>query len=56
VILLQLIIGSAIMFGLGTIGLYLARIYDEIKARPRYLIEQSAASTVDAPGTASPIF
>ena len=44
VILLQLIIGSAIMFGLGTIGLYLARIYDEIKARPRYLIEQSATS------------
>lgn len=44
VILLQLIIGSAIMFGLGTIGLYLARIYDEIKARPRYLIEQSAHS------------
>ncbi|MFI0545963.1 MAG: glycosyltransferase family 2 protein [Brachymonas sp.] len=56
VILLQLIIGSAIMFGLGTIGLYLARIYDEIKARPRYLIEQSAASTVSTPGTASPIF
>ncbi len=44
VILLQLIIGSAIMFGLGTIGLYLARIYDEIKARPRYLIEQTALS------------
>lgn len=44
VILLQLIIGSAIMFGLGTIGLYLARIYDEIKARPRYLIEQIAHS------------
>ena len=44
VILLQLIIGSSIMFGLGTIGLYLARIYDEIKARPRYLIEQSASS------------
>jgi len=45
VILLQLIIGSAIMFGLGTIGLYLARIYDEIKARPRYFIEQTAISS-----------
>lgn len=49
VILLQLIIGSAIMFGLGTIGLYLARIYDEIKARPRYLIEQTAISPTLAP-------
>ncbi len=45
VILLQLIIGSAIMFGLGTIGIYLARIYDEIKARPRYLIETVAAQS-----------
>jgi dolichol-phosphate mannosyltransferase len=38
VILLQLIIGSALMFSLGIIGTYLARIYDEVKGRPRYLI------------------
>lgn len=44
VILLQLIIGSALMFGLGTIGIYLARIYDEIKARPRYLIDEISLS------------
>ena len=45
VILLQLIIGSALMFGLGTIGIYLARIYDEIKARPRYLIDETCLSS-----------
>jgi len=38
VILLQLIIGSALMLSLGIIGTYLARIYDEVKSRPRYLI------------------
>jgi dolichol-phosphate mannosyltransferase len=40
VILLLLIIGSVIMFSLGVIGLYLSRIYNEIKRRPRYLIDQ----------------
>lgn len=40
VILLQLIIGSATLLGLGLVGAYLARIYEEVKARPRYLISQ----------------
>ena len=34
-----LIIGSAIMISLGIIGEYIAKIYDEIKARPSYLVE-----------------
>lgn len=38
VILLQLLIGSVLMISLGIIGHYISRIYDEIKARPRYLI------------------
>lgn len=38
VILLQLIIGSSIMISLGMIGIYLTKIYKEVKARPRYLI------------------
>lgn len=40
VILLQLIIGSALMISLGIIGHYISRIYDEIKARPRYIIRK----------------
>ncbi len=40
VILLLLIIGSFLMLSLGIIGYYLARIYDEIKGRPRYIISQ----------------
>lgn len=40
VILLQLIIGSLVMISLGIIGHYLARIYEEIKARPRYIIRR----------------
>ena len=42
VILLLLIIGGAIMVSLGIIGEYLARIYDEVKARPRFLISDDS--------------
>lgn len=38
VILLQLMIGGCIMVSLGIIGYYLARIFDEIKGRPQYII------------------
>ncbi len=37
VILLQLIIGGALMVSLGIVGEYLARIYTEVKRRPRYI-------------------
>jgi dolichol-phosphate mannosyltransferase len=40
VILLQLIIGSSIMISLGMIGIYLTKIYKEVKARPRYLVSK----------------
>lgn len=38
VIILILLIGSLIMVSLGIIGYYIARIYTEIKGRPRYII------------------
>lgn len=38
VILLLLIIGSCLMISLGMIGMYIARIYNEVKARPRFII------------------
>ncbi|HVD95993.1 MAG TPA: glycosyltransferase family 2 protein [Candidatus Limnocylindria bacterium] len=41
VILLELIIGSLLMISLGIIGEYLARIYEEVKGRPRYIITES---------------
>lgn len=40
VILLILIIGSVIMISLGIIGYYIAKIYEEVKGRPRYLISK----------------
>lgn len=41
VILLNLIIGGFIMISLGIIGHYLARIYEEVKGRPRYIIRRT---------------
>lgn len=40
VILLLLIIGSCLMISLGLIGIYIARIYNEVKSRPRYIISE----------------
>lgn len=41
VILLLLIIGSLLMISLGIIGTYIARIYEEIKHRPRFVIAET---------------
>jgi len=41
IILLLLIIGSFLMVSLGVIGVYLARIYEEVKGRPRYVVRDS---------------
>nr|MCR5720675.1 glycosyltransferase family 2 protein [Lachnospiraceae bacterium] len=40
VILLILMIGGIIMLGLGIIGIYIARIYEEVKGRPKYIIKK----------------
>ena len=40
VILLLLIVGGCIMLSLGIIGHYLARIYEEVKGRPKYIISK----------------
>lgn len=42
-ILLQLLIGAILMIALGVVGQYLAKIFDEVKRRPRYLIREEAA-------------
>ncbi len=44
VILLQLFTSSVIMFSLGIIGYYLSKIYEEIKQRPRYIINDRIES------------
>ncbi len=40
VIILQCFTGSIIMMSLGIIGYYIAKIYEEVKGRPRYIISQ----------------
>ena len=42
VILLLLVMGTFILLGLGIIGEYLARIHEEVRARPRYLVQERA--------------
>ncbi|MCX7714169.1 MAG: glycosyltransferase family 2 protein [Clostridia bacterium] len=40
IIVLQLIIGSILMISVGIIGVYVEKIYNEVKARPRYLVRR----------------
>ncbi|WP_278246943.1 glycosyltransferase family 2 protein [Butyrivibrio sp. FCS014] len=41
VIILQCFTGSFIMLGLGVIGFYISKIYEEVKGRPRYIIDKT---------------
>lgn len=45
VIIITIFIGSIIMISLGIIGYYIARIYEEIKGRPKYIISSSVRSS-----------
>ncbi len=45
VIIITIFIGSIIMISLGIIGYYIARIYEEIKGRPKYIISSTVKST-----------
>ena len=44
VIIITIFIGSIIMISLGIIGYYIARIYEEIKGRPKYIISSTVKS------------
>ena len=44
VILLILIVGGFLMLSLGVIGHYVARIYEEVKGRPRFIIRDTTES------------
>ena len=47
VILLLLLIGGSLMMALGIIGYYIARIYEEVKGRPRYIISEKTKENKD---------
>jgi glycosyltransferase involved in cell wall biosynthesis len=49
VIVLVLIVGSMIMMGLGVIGLYVSRIYEEVKGRPRTVVAEDIGGVAEAP-------
>ena len=47
IVIVLLLIGSAIMLSLGIIGYYIAKIYEEVKRRPRYIISRIVRGSED---------
>lgn len=47
VILIQLFSSSIIMMSLGIIGYYIAKIYEGIKGRPRYIVADTCGGATD---------
>ncbi|HKY95446.1 MAG TPA: hypothetical protein VJL84_09075, partial [Kiloniellales bacterium] len=45
VILLLLACNGVLMLSVGILGLYVAKIYEEVKRRPRYLVRESSETT-----------
>ncbi len=46
VIALQLVIGGMLLMSVGVIGIYIEKIYEEVKARPRYIIQNYVESQI----------
>lgn len=51
VILVLLVMGTFILLGLGVIGEYLARIHEEVRGRPRYLVQERSGRRGPVPVT-----
>jgi len=47
VIILLLLTGSILMISLGIIGIYISKIYNEVKFRPRYILSEIVGQNVD---------
>lgn len=41
------LVGSAIVFCIGMVGLYLGRVYNEVKGRPRYIVSDVTGGSID---------
>ena len=54
VILLILILGAFLLLGLAVIAEFIIAIYDEVKARPRYIVSDWAGAEADVPSAGRP--
>lgn len=53
-VVVLLLIGSAVMVSLGIIGYYIAKIYEEVKRRPRYIVSKIIRGSEDVSDEVNP--
>ena len=49
VIMLELLIGGCVLLSLGLLGVYIARIFSEVKGRPRYIVSETSGQRGESP-------
>ena len=48
VILVSLVLSSIIMISIGILGIYISKLYNEVKNRPIYVVEDQKVSKIDS--------
>lgn len=47
IIVVELIVGGAILLSVGTVGMYIGRIFDQVRQRPLFIIDQETALSAE---------
>jgi polyisoprenyl-phosphate glycosyltransferase len=53
IIVVQLLVGGGIVVSIGTVGLYVGRVFDQVRRRPMFIIEHDTSAPADGEDSAA---